>query len=303
MKKVLILYFCLFLHVEASANHSISAEEERRFAAATNIAPPFPSEAAQLYEQAFAALMFSRYKETIDLTEQGIALYNKTFANFPHRHYSVVREEKAEALHYLTSANNPDAPVAILDRRWASFHKLRAEAYTILYLENRFSPKNTELAEYLNEAERSLSAALKLAPANTKFLEERADMHIWRKNWDAAQADLQAALKHAHLVNNEVIRESILLNIEQDIAYVLIERGRLDEAEAICLRLQEKETDTRTADLLDLIELLRGNLDIDELHMRHMRKASLAPHSSLNKIVLRQLEHIEAMRSGSGRGQ
>ena len=98
------------------------------------------------------------------------------------------------------------------------------------------------------EARPFLEQALAMAPGNSQFLSELGEWHKVRRNWDRAFAYFQEAARTADQ-SPEQIRLGHKTRALRGMGYVLIEQGKLDEAERIfrqCLDLNPNDEGAKT---------------------------------------------------------
>jgi len=82
----------------------------------------------------------------------------------------------------------------------------------------------------LGEAKATLQQALKMSPFNAQYLTEMGEIYALEKNWSKAQQLYREAEDNAPL-SPEVSRAYELAGARRGLGYVLVELGKLDEAE------------------------------------------------------------------------
>src|SRR5262249_39777721 len=95
-----------------------------------------------------------------------------------------------------------------------------------------------------NDAKAPLLRAVALAPQNAQFLGELGYIYQSEKNWPLALETFQRAENAAKEFSPEQSRNAELARAWRGIGYVLVELGRLDEAEAMyrkCLQLNAQD--------------------------------------------------------------
>lgn len=244
MNKILILLAAFALTAHADLTQTPNAEHAITTQSAQADVPPFPPELAQTLEQATLALQKRDADTALPRLNDAIAQFEKTFADFPAPYYAA--QNRVEALYYLMQAANSDAKsnTYVIDGNWANLYYLRAYAHI----------EKGDLAA----AQRDLDTLLKLSPANALAYNERGHLHSLRKDWQAAQADFQAAIDH-NLTDNDHERDNINARAQRGLAFILIEEGKLDDAEAIYQELLQKNpNDAMSQNQLAYIQQLRS---------------------------------------------
>lgn len=244
MNKIIILLATLTLTAHADLAQTPAAEHAITTQSAQAHIPPFPPESAQALEQATQALQNRDADKALPLLNNAIAHFEKTFADFPAPYYAA--QNRVEALYYLMQAanNKEKTDVYVIDGGWAHLYYLRAFAHI----------EKGDLAA----AQRDLDTLLKLSPANALAYNERGHLHSLRKDWQAAQADFQAAIDH-NLTDNDHERDAINARARRGLAFVLIEEGKLDDAEAIYRELlQQNPNDSMSQSQLEYIRQQRS---------------------------------------------
>jgi tetratricopeptide (TPR) repeat protein len=83
---------------------------------------------------------------------------------------------------------------------------------------------------HMSEAKATLQQALKLSPFNAQYLAEMGQIHAREKNWSKAEQLYREAEDNATLSPPEA-RAGDLARARRGLGYVLVELGKLDEAE------------------------------------------------------------------------
>jgi len=82
----------------------------------------------------------------------------------------------------------------------------------------------------LDEAKATLQQALKMSPFNAQYLAEMGEIYALQKNWSKAEQFYREAEDNAPL-SPQVSRADDLARARRGLGYVLVELGKLDEAE------------------------------------------------------------------------
>ena len=82
----------------------------------------------------------------------------------------------------------------------------------------------------LGEAKATLQQALKMSPFNAQYLAEMGEIYALEKNWSKAEQLYREAEDNAPL-SPQVSRSDDLARARRGLGYVLVELGKLDEAE------------------------------------------------------------------------
>lgn len=94
------------------------------------------------------------------------------------------------------------------------------------------------------EAAKELDRVLKLAPNNSQYLNERAELYTRARNFDAALAMFKQAEHDSAFAPNPQAATAFKSRGCRGVGYVLVELGKLDEAEANyrrCLSIDPKD--------------------------------------------------------------
>lgn len=140
----------------------------------------------------------------------------------------------AESLGVLVKAAvNKDNAIA-LSSTWADAYFMKAYALQDMHR--------------LGDAKATLQLALKLSPFNSQYLGELGEIYALEKNWPKAKQAYQEAEDNAPL-SPEVSRAAELGLARRGLGYVLVELGKLDEAEKKyqqCLAANPNDTKAKT---------------------------------------------------------
>jgi tetratricopeptide (TPR) repeat protein len=82
------------------------------------------------------------------------------------------------------------------------------------------------------DAARQLDRALSMAPRNSQYLSERAELFTRARDLDASLAMFKQAEESAELTPNPNSARNLRSRACRGVGYVLVEQGKLDEAEA-----------------------------------------------------------------------
>jgi len=116
---------------------------------------------------------------------------------------------------YIRSSYN----AKILSKTWSEAYYLKA--YALLELNK------------INQAEETIDKALKLAPANSKYLSEAAHIYQVKKEFRSALSRYKLAEKSANLYTPKSLHKKELLRAKRGIAYNLIELREFNGAKKI----------------------------------------------------------------------
>ncbi len=137
-------------------------------------------------------------------------------------HYSSSKQKifcartSAEALGVLLKAAVDKNNAIVLSSTWSDAYFMKAYALQDLHR--------------LSEAKTMLQQALKLAPFNSQYLAEMGEIYGREKNWSKAEQIYREAEDNAPL-SPEASRADDLGRARRGLGYVLVELGKLDEAE------------------------------------------------------------------------
>ncbi|MFO1081938.1 MAG: tetratricopeptide repeat protein [Reyranellaceae bacterium] len=202
--------------------------------AQTQPSTPSPEDvkAAQSIEQGTALMRAKKPAEAIPFFEQAAALYDARASDRKVRYYS--SRTPAETLYYSLQAiatEKDKSSAVVLSGLWG--YSLYLKAYCLVDLGR------------VGEAKTSLLRAVALAPQNSQFLSELGHVYQLEKNWPLAFETFRRAEGAAQEFSPEQVRAADLARAWRGMAYVLVELGRLDEAEGLlrkCLQLNSQDT-------------------------------------------------------------
>lgn len=123
-----------------------------------------------------------------------------------------------EVLAYMAMAAADKKSAIALGPTWAD--ALYVKAYALIDLDRR------------EEARPYLEWAVKLSPYNAHYLGELAELHKGERDWNKALALFEEAVAAAQAWSPDEVKKSELGRALRGVGFVLIELGRLDEAEA-----------------------------------------------------------------------
>jgi tetratricopeptide (TPR) repeat protein len=150
-----------------------------------------------------------------------------------------------ENLYYLLIAANEKVSAVAYACLWPDAHYMKAYAFL-------------ELGK-LQDAKKSLQAALDLAPRNSQYLAELAHCYQLEKNWQKALELFELAEESAKSTSPEGQKVADLGRALRGQGYALVETGKLDEAEKKyqeCLKINPQDKSAR--DELNFIKKQRG---------------------------------------------
>ena len=150
-----------------------------------------------------------------------------------------------ESLHYLLQAATKNQSAIVIAQWWADVFYYKGFAY--LELRN------------IIEAKKSIERALEFSPSNSLYLSELGYIYQLRKEWKEALAIFKKSEEAAHAFTPEKLKTNELSRAMRGTAYVLVELGRLSEAEEKyleCIKLDEN--DKRSLSELEYVRGLRN---------------------------------------------
>lgn len=136
-----------------------------------------------------------------------------------------------ESFMYLAESAKEKNNTTVLSANWAYAYYLKAYAFQEL---KRFP-----------EAKVLLERAVSLSPRNAQLLNELGSIYLREKNWPAALQTYKLAESSAREFSPPNIKNAELAAAWRGIAYVLVEKNQLDDAEKLyrqCLELNKDDT-------------------------------------------------------------
>jgi len=125
---------------------------------------------------------------------------------------------------------------------------------------NAFYIKGYALQElrHFDEARAALKRAIEFSPQHSQYLSELGSLYVLEKNWPEAMKTFLAAEDNA-AISPEDVRGDELGRARRGIGYVLVELGKLDEAEKKYQQcLADNPKDTRAAAELEYVRGLKA---------------------------------------------
>jgi len=209
---------------------------------------PTPNDAdaklAQLLKEGAKLAEARKFKDAIERFDSVITAYEDRFRDSE----DIVRCARwmGETMYYLLDAGKtePRRKVVGLSQTWADAYFMKA--YVLVHV-GQFA-----------QAKPWLEKAINLSPSNSLYLSELGGIFQREKNWPMALLTFQSA-ERATEFSPANTKNFELSKAWRGIAYVLVELGRLDEAEGLyrkCLELDKN--DARAANELRYIEKARA---------------------------------------------
>ena len=178
----------------------------------------------------------------IDKCEKVIALFKAYYDGSKHKIYCA--RTSAECLGYLSKAGTEKHNAIALSSTWADAYFMKG--YTLLELGR------------MAEAKSAIQRAIELSPWSPRYLSELGSIYELEKNWAKAKEAFEISEDQAPLAPDDVKAEE-LGRARRGIAYVLVELGKLDEAEKKYQQcLKENPNDTRAAAELEYVRGLKA---------------------------------------------
>jgi tetratricopeptide (TPR) repeat protein len=197
----------------------------------TTTPSPDDAKAAQLLEQGVGLMRAKKPADAIPYFDQVAALYDARAKGKNAQYYS--SRKPSETLFYAVQAAASEknkSSAVVLSGNWGYAYYLKG--YCLLDLGRP------------GDAKAPLLRAVALAPQNAQFLGELGHVYQLEKNWPLALETFQRAEKAAKEFSPEQARNAELGRAWRGMGYVLVELGRLDEAEAMyrrCLQLNAQD--------------------------------------------------------------
>ena len=180
-----------------------------------------------------AALLRARKPEEAMSTyiDPVIAAYEEKYRNAPGIIYCA--RSQVEVLFYLLQAAAEKKSATTLKSTWGD--ALYLKAYALFEVRR------------LADAKEMLRRAIKLSPKNASYHAELGQIHSYEKNWSKAIESYHLATSAAEEFSPPKKRTAELTRAWRGMAYVKVELGRLDEAEALYEKCLALNPDDRSA--------------------------------------------------------
>jgi tetratricopeptide (TPR) repeat protein len=242
LKLRLICGLLLFVSVLLDARH---------VNAATTADPDKDPGLPKLLEEARALIDRKQPQAGIDKCEKAIAAFKAHYGTSEHKIYCA--RSSAETLGYLMLAaadmskgrfEKGKKDAIVLSGTWASAYYMKGYALQ-------------ELGR-IGDAKSAIKQALALSPQDSQYLSELGSLYVLEKNWPEAMKTFTAAEDNSPISPDETKADD-LGRARRGIAYVLVELGKLDEAEKKYEQcLKENPNDTRAATELEYVRGLKA---------------------------------------------
>jgi tetratricopeptide (TPR) repeat protein len=200
------------------------------------------AEQMQLVNAGARLLQEHKPSEAIDGLDKVIAHYEAKNTEKPGTAYCA--RSPAEALVYLLQASNDKTTASVYGPAWCDAYFLRG--YALIELGRT------------GEARAALERAVQLAPREAHYRSELAELYAREKRWDDALAAFDASAKVAEESVQPERKNVELGRALRGKGFVLVELGRMEEAEAIyrkCLEIDP--TDTKAMNELRYVQSRR----------------------------------------------
>jgi len=228
----LVLGFALCL---AAALHS-------RQSAAAAADPDKDPQTLKFLQEARTLIDGKKTQAAIEKCEKVIALFKAHYAGTKEKIYCA--RTSAESLGYLLKAAADKQNAIALSSTWADAYFIKGYALQ-------------ELGR-MAEAKSAIQRAIDLSPWSSRYLSELGNIYEFEKNWAKAKEAFETAEDQAPLAPDDVKVEE-LGRARRGIAYVLVELGKLDEAEKKYQQcLKENPNDTKAAAELEYVRGLKA---------------------------------------------
>lgn len=211
-------------------------------AGAVSADPDKDPEAPKLLEEARKLIDGKKTQAAIEKCEKVIALFKAQYGNTKEKIYCA--RTSAESLGYLLKAAADKQNAVALSATWADAYFMKG--YALQELGRRA------------EAKSAVQRAVELSPWSSHYLSELGNIYELEKNWTKAKETFELAEEHAPLSPDEA-KATELGRARRGIAYVLVELGKLDEAEKKYKQcLKDNPNDTKAAAELEYVRGLKA---------------------------------------------
>jgi Flp pilus assembly protein TadD len=178
-------------------------------------------------DQAWQLIQDKKPAEAIEALDRTIAEQSRAHAGERRQIYCA--HSPAETLMYTGMAAQAKKEAVVLDPTWCMAIFLKGFALIDL--------------DRSDEAGPLLEQALAMAPMNAQFLAELGEWHKVRREWDTAYSLFERAAAGAEL-STDAVKLGHKTRALRGMGFVLIEQGKLDEAERLfrqCLELDPND--------------------------------------------------------------
>jgi tetratricopeptide (TPR) repeat protein len=182
---------------------------------------------AAAIDQAFAAIGAKDPAKAIALVEPIIAAQDAAHRKDPRRYYSA--GSPTETLAYAGLGARDGKETVVVGPEWGTANFVKGFALIDL-------GKSDEARKYLERA-------VELSPFNAQFLGELGEWHKARHEWPQAYELFQRGEAVANMMPSEDSQKYFLRRALRGQGYVLIEQGKLDQAEALFRRCLQIDPD------------------------------------------------------------
>lgn len=203
---------------------------------ASAITPDQRAEALRLkaVEQAQALIHDGEPERAIAILDAVIAEYETQYPDGETRWY-VARDTKETLAYMVSAATSKDGThknASALIVMWAEAYYLKGYALVELGTGGSKIAKSMPIGDpaHLAPAKKALERGIHLAPYHARMLSELGQIHQLEKDWDNAYR-YYAAAEDASAFTPEDEQASDLGRAKRGMGFVLIEQGKLDEAE------------------------------------------------------------------------
>ena len=222
-------------------------------AVAANAHPDSDPELPKLLQEARTLIDNKKAQAAIEKCEKVIALFEARYRNSKEKIYCARTSE--ENLGYLLTAG--------ADMSKGKFEKGKKNAVVLSSTwANAYYLKGWALEELrkLAPARVAIKQAVELSPFNSHYLAELAYLYSLEKDWPQAEKIYKSAEEHATLSPADV-KQTELGRARRGLGYVLVELGRLDEAEKKYIQcLKDDPNDQKAAAELEYVRDLKAKI-------------------------------------------
>jgi Flp pilus assembly protein TadD len=216
----------------------------------TSVHPPRGSpadsdaEQVQLVQDATLAIESGMAEQAIDnALDKVIAAFEQRYEHIGKQVYCA--RSLPETIYYMGDALRRKTDAIALAPVWCEAYKLKAYALFELHRDA--------------QAHVALNKALAMSPENATFLEELGAAYEREKNWPKALETFQHAERAANTFSPAQAKDDEVARAWRGVAFVYVELGRLDDAEAIYLKcLALNKSDKRATNELRYVRDLRA---------------------------------------------